>query len=86
MSLAAITNLRRQLHEWAGRPAQAKFLRDDQEAALRASLGDAARTTQRHVAAWMLGTWHTGAGLLRVLDGDGDGFDDARTGQALRRC
>lgn len=86
MSLAAITSLRRQLHEWASRPAHAKFLCQDQEAALRASLGDDSKSTQRHVAAWMLGTWHSGHGLLRVLDGDGDGFDEARQGQALRRC
>ena len=86
MTLLAITTLRRQLHEWAARPANAKFLHHDQEAQLRESLPDARRRTQVHVAAWMLGTWHLGCGMHRVLEGDSDGFDEARVGQGLRRC
>ena len=86
MSLAAITTLRRQLHEWTARPANAKFLQADQELALRAALDDPARATQRNVAAWMLGTWHCGRGMFRVLEGEAEGFDEARFGQALRRC
>ncbi len=85
MSLAAITTLRRQLQEWAVRPANEKFLQKEQEAALRAAADDPARATQRHVAAWMLGTWHCGRGLWRVLEGEAEGFDEARIGQALRR-
>lgn len=85
MSLAAITTLRRQLQEWAVRPANEKFLQQDQEAALRAALDDPARATQRNVAAWMLGTWHSGHGIWRVLEGEAEGFDEARLGQALRR-
>jgi hypothetical protein len=86
MSLAAITTLRRQLHEWVARPANEKFLRHEQEAQLRESLADARRRPQVHVAAWMLGTWHLGNGMHRVLGGDGEGFDEARVGQGLRRC
>ena len=86
MSLVAITSLRRQLNEWAERPANRKFLQQDQEAQLRQSLGDRTRTTQLQVAAWMLGTWHAGHGMVRVLEGDGLGFDEARVGQGLRRC
>lgn len=86
MSQTTITSLRRSLSEWAERPANQQFLQRDQEAQLIASLGDPARRTQVHVAAWMLGTWHLGHGLWRVMEGDGDGFDAARQGQALRRC
>ena len=86
MSLAAITSLCRNLSEWAERPANQKFLHRDQEAVLKSSIGVAGRETQTHVAAWMLGTWHLGRGFVRVLDGDGRGFDEAREGQALRRC
>lgn len=86
MSLTAITSLRRSLSEWAERPANQQFLHSDQEAQLAASLGDPQRRTQVHVAAWMLGTFHLGHGLWRVMEGDGLGFDEARQGQALRRC
>ena len=86
MSLATITSLRRGLVEWAHRGGNEKFLRDDQEAQLQRVLGDPARRTQANVAAWMLGTWHLGHGMLRVLDGDSGGFDDARSGQSLRRA
>lgn len=86
MSLTAITSLRRTLSEWAGREANQRFLQRDQEALLRASLGDPRRRPQLHVAAWMLGTWHLGSGFAEVLDGNGRGFDTARKGQALRRC
>ncbi len=86
MSLAAITSLRRNLSEWAERAANQKFLQRDQETQLRASLGDPRRRPQVHVAAWMLGTWHLGHGFVQVLNGNGRGFDEARQGQALRRC
>lgn len=86
MSLTAITSLRRSLTEWAERPANRQFLQRDQEAQLATSIGAAQRRPQVHVAAWMLGTWHTGHGLWRVMAGDGLGFDEARQGQALRRC
>lgn len=86
MSLAAITSLRRNLSEWAERPAHQQFLQRDQEATLRSSIGVAGSETRMHVAAWMLGTWHLGRGFVRVLDGDGRGFDEAREGQTLRRC
>lgn len=86
MSLAAITTLQRQLHEWAERGANRKFLQQDQEAQLRSSLGNPARRPQVHVAAWMLGTWHLGHGMHLVLEGDAAGFDEARIGQSLRRC
>jgi len=86
MSLAAITSLRRNLSEWAERPANRKFLQREQEALLTSAIGVSGRETQVHVAAWMLGTWHLGHGFVRVLDGDGRGFDEAREGQALRRC
>jgi hypothetical protein len=86
MSPAAIPTLRRQLHEWAQREANQRFLQRDQETVLRESLADPARRARVHVAAWLLGTWHLGHGMHRVLDGDGEGFDEARIGQALRRC
>ncbi len=86
MSLAAITSLRRNLTEWAERDGNRKFLREEQEAVLHASLDAPGRETQVQVAAWMLGTWHLGNGFVRVLGGDGRGFDEARQGQALRRC
>ncbi len=85
MSLTAITTLRRNLAEWADRPANRQFLHDDQVAQLEQSLGAPARRTQVHVAAWMLGSWHLGQGMLRVMNGDGQGFDEARVGQSLRR-
>ena len=86
MSLAAITSLRRSLTEWSERPGNQKFLHRDQETQLRESLGDPARRPQVHVAAWMLGTWHLGHGFVQVLNGEVRGFDEARQGQALRRC
>jgi hypothetical protein len=86
MSQAILTTLRRQLGEWAARPANRKFLQQDQEAQLRRALDDERRQPQVHVAAWMLGTWHLGHGLHCVLEGDGEGFDEARLGQSLRRC
>ncbi|MCK5940848.1 MAG: hypothetical protein KAI24_02665, partial [Planctomycetes bacterium] len=86
MSLATITSLRRGLHEWATRPGNEKFLRSDQEQQLRRGLADPTRRTQAHVAGWMLGTWHLGHGMHRVLDGDSGGFDEARQGQGLRRA
>lgn len=85
MSLAVITTLRRQLGEWTARAANEQFLRRDQEAQLRAALAGPVPRPQAHVAAWMLGTWHLTHGLMRVLDGDAEGFDAARVGQALRR-
>ena len=85
MSLATITSLRRGLQEWAQRPGNVKFLRDDQTAQLRRVLADPTRRAQAHVAGWMLGTWHLGHGMHRVLEGDSGGFDEARQGQALRR-
>ncbi|MFN3243983.1 MAG: hypothetical protein ACE37K_20930 [Planctomycetota bacterium] len=86
MSLATITSLRRNLQEWAQRPGNVKFLRDDQETQLRRGLADATRRVQAHVAGWMLGTWHLGHGMHRLLDGDAGGFDEARQGQTLRRA
>jgi hypothetical protein len=86
MSQAAITTLRRQMEEWAERAANRRFLHDDQRPRLQDGLADPRRRAQVHVAAWMLGTWHLGHGLVRVLGGDGEGFDEARLGQALRRC
>ncbi|MFY9342382.1 MAG: hypothetical protein WAT39_07825 [Planctomycetota bacterium] len=86
MTHAAITTLGRQLHEWADRLANRKFLQQDQEAQLLAALGNPARRAQVHVAAWMLGTWHLGHGLCLVLDGEAGGFGEARLGQGLRRC
>ncbi|HEX6810878.1 MAG TPA: hypothetical protein VF384_04570 [Planctomycetota bacterium] len=86
MSLTDITSLRRSLSEWAGREANQRFLQRDQESLLRTSLGDPRRRPQLHVAAWMLGTWHLGHGFVEVLNGNGRGFDEARKGQALRRC
>jgi hypothetical protein len=85
MSLTAITTLRRNLSEWAERPANRRQFCDEQQQVLQRHLGDPERRTQVHVAAWMLGTWHLGHGMAQVLDGNGDGFDEARTGQALRR-
>jgi hypothetical protein len=86
MSHAAITTLRRQLQEWVSRAANEKFFGRDQETQLRESLPEPRRRPQVLVAAWMLGTWWLGRGLQRVLEGDGDGFDEARAGQGLRRC
>jgi hypothetical protein len=86
MSLTTITTLARALAEWAERPANARFFHQDQDATLVAALDDPRRRPQLHVAAWMLGTWHLGHGFARVMAGDGRGFDEARTGQALRRC
>lgn len=83
---AQLLSLRRHLQEWATRPANEKLLRVDQETQLRDSLNDPKRRPQVYLAAWMLGTWQLGHGLWRVLDGDGEGFDEARTGQAMRRC
>lgn len=86
MTLTAITTLTRSLSEWAGRAANEKFLRLDQERQLTESIGEPRRRPQVHVAAWMLGTWHLGHGFAQVMAGNGRGFDEARTGQALRRC
>lgn len=85
MSLATLTSLHRGLHEWANRDGNQKFLHDDQEAQLRRVLPDPNRRTQANVAAWMLGSWHLGNGMLRVLNGERAGFDEARQGQTLRR-
>ncbi|MFK7739577.1 MAG: hypothetical protein AB8H80_04570 [Planctomycetota bacterium] len=85
MSLAQITSLRRSLFEWANNAGNQKFLGVDQEAQLRRVLNDPDRRAQAHVAAWMLGTWHLGNGMLRVLDGEHEGFDQLREGQTLRR-
>lgn len=86
MSLATITSLYRSLQEWAERDGNQRFLRDGQSVQLRESLGDPSRRTQANVAAWLLGTWHLGNGMLRVLQGEAAGFDEARSGQALRRA
>jgi|GEM_PF-3313932 len=86
MSLATITSLRRSLKEWAQRPGNIKFLRDDQEAQLRRGLTDPRRRPQAQVAGWMLGTWHLGNGMHRLLEGEANGFDEVRQGQTLRRA
>jgi hypothetical protein len=86
MSLAKLTSLRRSLYEWATRAGNEKFLRDDQEVQLRRVIHEPTRRTQANVAAWMLGSWHLGNGMLRVMDGDSEGFDEARQGQSLRRA
>jgi hypothetical protein len=86
MSLNRITTLQRQLHEWAERDGNRRFLHQDQERQLRDALGSPQKRTQVHVAAWMLGTWHLGHGLVQVHAGEIDGFDEARLGQGLRRC
>ena len=77
-----ITSIARGLTEWAERPANARFLGEEQQAVLEAH-GDG---PQAPVAAWMLGTWRLGHGFARVLRGEVRGFDEARVGQALRRC
>ena len=86
MTQTAITSLQRSLTEWADKPANEQFLRRDQEALLGPALGDPLRAPQVHVAAWMLGTWHLGHGFVQAMAGNVRGFDEARTGQALRRC
>jgi hypothetical protein len=86
MSQAILTTLRRQLGEWARQPANRRFLQQDQEAQLRGSIGDERRRPQTLVAAWLLGTFCLGNGMARVLEGDAEGFDEARVGQGLRRC
>lgn len=86
MSLQIITSLSRSLTEWAGRAGNEKFLRTDQETRLAESLGDAQKRPHVQVAAWMLGTWHLGHGMVQALQGNVRGFDEARVGQALRRC
>lgn len=86
MSLATITSLRRNLQEWALRPSNAKFLKQDQETQLRRGLTDPTRRAQAQVAGWMLGTWHLGHGMHRLLDGDSGGIDEVRQGQGLRRA
>lgn len=77
-----ITSIARGLTEWADRPANARFLGTEQQRVLEEH-GDG---PQAPVAAWMLGTWRLGHGFARVLRGEVRGFDEARTGQALRRC
>lgn len=86
MSQAILTTLRRQLGEWARQPANRRFLQQDQEAQLRGAIGELLRRPQALVAAWLLGTFYLGNGMVRVLDGDAEGFDEARVGQGLRRC
>ncbi|MCA8974269.1 MAG: hypothetical protein KDC98_06080 [Planctomycetes bacterium] len=81
-----ITSLSRSLTEWADRAANVRFLREEQEKVLIDAASEPRLRAQVPVAAWMLGTWHLGHGLARVLRGDGRGFDEARNGQALRRC
>jgi len=81
-----ITSLARSLGEWADRPANARFLREEQEKVLTDSASQPRLRPQVPIAAWMLGTWHLGHGFTRVLKGDARGFDEARAGQALRRC
>lgn len=81
-----ITSLQRSLTEWAGRPANESFLRDEQEKVLTDAPQQPRLQPQVPIAAWMLGTWHLGHGFVRVLAGDARGFDEARSGQALRRC
>lgn len=86
MSQSRVTNLLRSLADWAERPANERQLRLDQETQLQQALADPAQRTRTAVAAWMLGTWWLGRGLARVQRGESHGFDDARLGQALRRC
>jgi hypothetical protein len=85
-SQSAVTTLARSLAEWAERPGNERFLRRDQEQFLADSLRDTHRRPQVRVAAWLLGTWHLGHGFAQVMNGNGRGFDEARIGQALRRC
>lgn len=80
-----ITTLARGLHEWVERPANERFLVHEQEAIL-AGIAPGRATPQAPVAAWLLGTFRLARGFARVLRGDGRGFDEARLGQALRRC
>jgi hypothetical protein len=80
-----ITSLTRSLLEWTERPANARFLCHEQGQVLASSAREPQRRAQVPVAAWLLGTWHLGSGLARVLQGDARGFDSARIGQALRR-
>jgi len=81
-----ITSLARALLAWTERPANARLLCHEQERVLAAAAADPLQRAQVPVAAWLLGTWHLGTGLARVLQGDAQGFDTARIGQALRRC
>jgi hypothetical protein len=86
MSSASIQTLRRGLSEWAQHEGHQRFLRDDQQVLLEEFAGVPERRTQANVAAWMLGTWQLGNGMHRVLEGDAEGFDEARVGQSLRRA
>jgi len=86
MPPSTIATLTRQFAEWAGRPTNARYLHDEQQQLVAAALADPARSAQLPIAVWLLGTWHLGKGLARVLDGDGHGFEQARLGAGLQRC
>lgn len=85
LSAATVPNLTRRLLEWAGRPANERTLHDEQLPQIEAGLRDPRRLTQLHIAAWLLGTWHLGRGAARVMQGEGEGFDQMRLGAGLQR-
>lgn len=85
LSAATVPNLTRRLLEWASRPANERTLQGEQLPQIEAGLRDPRRLTQLYIAAWLLGTWHLGRGAARVMQGEGEGFDEMRLGAGLQR-
>jgi hypothetical protein len=86
MPRANVTTLTRFLLDWADKPANVKQLHEGQIEQIEAALPDPRRTTQLHVASWMLGTFKCGRGQAGVLRGEAQAFDELRTGIGLMRC